>query len=188
MKFLAFMRRLFLAGTISLILIIALSVAECSMSIIFWNDIFGKWFLLFSGISPIMSLVFLFISTAYIRKNGQFAAYQQTRKFSATLFQVVGSDVSSPFRKFVGMFQSKKKLEETYSQIAQPEIASLLAEGSGSINRTRFLWVLLRTIIYCYGIISAVGVLPGLNVENSLSDSSLSQADEIKKYKELLDM
>lgn len=81
LKFLSTVRRIFLAGTISLILIFVLSLLKVSVPTINAPVAFSTAFTSFAFVSPVLGLVFWLISTIYIRKKGQFAEYQQTLPF-----------------------------------------------------------------------------------------------------------
>ncbi len=159
LKFLAFTRRLFLAGTISLIIIFILYTIGYYDLNPYGIEEFGTIFICFALVSPILGLLFWLISTAYVRKNGQFAMIHQSRSFMASMMQALGQDISSPFRKFAGLFYSKKKLAEDYSQAMDPGVAGMLAEGGKAIGRSKSRWVLIRAAIYAWGIISAVKYL-----------------------------
>lgn len=159
LKFFAFARRLFLAGIISLVIIFFLSAIGYYDLNPYGIEEFGAIYMCFALISPVLGLIFWLISTAYIRKHGQFAAIHQSRSFGESLLEALKQDITSPFRKFAGLFYSKKKLADSYSQVMDPGVAGMLAEGGKTISRSKFLWVLIRSIVYLWGIISAVKYL-----------------------------
>lgn len=155
LKFLSTCRRIFLAGTISLILIIVLSSLKIAVPVLNVPAVFGTYYTYFALISPILGLIFWLISTIYIRKNGQSAAYQSQLPFVSTMIQMLKSDITSPFRLIGEQFASKKKLTEYYSQVVDTEIAKMLAAGSKALNREKLLRMIIRFVIYIVGVIAA---------------------------------
>ena len=158
-NFLSVARRIFLAGTISLIVILVLIIVGYNGISYQYSNVVGKYYSLFSAISPIAGLLFWLISAVYIRKKGQSAAFQQTQKFTKTMGAMFIRDITSPFRLIGEQFRSKRKLTEYYSQIASNEIASMLAAGSKAINREKLFWMVIRFAIYTLGILSSANVL-----------------------------
>lgn len=159
LKFLSTIRRILLAGTISLILIFVLSLLNVSVPTLNAPVIFSTVYTSFALISPILGLIFWFVSTIYIRKYGQSAAYQQTLPFISTMLKMLVSDITSPFRLIGEQFASKKKLTEYYSQVTDENIAKMLAAGSKALNREKLLRTIIRFIIYGAGIIESVNHL-----------------------------
>jgi hypothetical protein len=163
LKILATLRRLFLAGTISLIIIFVLFVKEYSFELKFpYSDIFAAFYLYFALFSPILAILFWLISSIYIRKKGQSAAYQSQRKFIGTMGTVFISDITSPFRIIIEQFTSKKKLRDYYGQVVDDGIAGMLAEGSKSINRGKLLRMLIRFCVYAVGIMTSSSLIAKL--------------------------
>lgn len=156
LKLLATLRRIFLAGTVSLVIIFVLFVKEYSPGLEFpYSDVFGSYYLLFAFFSPVLAIIFWLISSAYIRKKGQSAFYQSQKKFISTMGTVFISDITSPFRVIIQQFTSKKKLREYYEQVADDGIAGMLADGSKSLSRGKLLRLLIRFAIYAAGIMTA---------------------------------
>ena len=156
LKFLSVSRRILLAGIISLVLILLFSFLHVPVPALNVPALFGTYYTYFALISPILGLIFWLISTFYIRKNGQSAAYQQQLPFGNTMMQILKSDLSSPFRLIADQFTSKKKLIDYYGQIADTEVAKMLAAGSKALNREKLLRTIIRFAIYIIGVISAV--------------------------------
>ncbi len=105
-RFLTVTRRVFLGGTLSLIVIFILYAIGNNGWQFNYSDTVGRLYLAFAVVSPILGVVFWLISSAYIRKRGQAADYQQTLKFSTTMFKMLKSDLSSPFRLIAAQFVS----------------------------------------------------------------------------------
>ena len=156
LKFLSTVRRILLAGTISLILIFVFSLLRVSVPTINAPVAFSTAYTSFAFVSPVLGLIFWLISTIYIRKKGQSSAYQQTQPFFSTMIKMLISDITSPFRLIGEQFASKKKLTEYYSQMVDVEIAKMLAAGSKALNREKLLRTIIRFIIYIAGIIESV--------------------------------
>lgn len=77
--------------------------------------------------------------------------------------QVFLSDISSPFRLIKDQFVTKKKLVDYYSQIAEAQIAGMLADGSRAMNRLKLLRIIIRFAIYIIGSMVAVSVLKSVH-------------------------
>lgn len=167
-KFLSIVRRIFLAGTVSLIVILFLKLIGYTGISYPYSNFVGKYYFLFAAISPVAGLLFWLISAFYIRKNGQAAAFQQQLKFTKTMGQMLVSDISSPFRLIGEQFTSTRKLTDYYSQIASAEIALMLAKGSKAINREKLLWMTIRFAIYVLGVLSSVNILSTHSVSSLL--------------------
>ena len=104
-RFLAVARRLFLGGVVSLLLsIFVLGIRGKTMldGAMAHNSIAG-FFSIFFLVAPIIYLILVLISTAYIRKHGQFAAVHQQQSPVTSFFRCLGSDLASPF-KCIGNF------------------------------------------------------------------------------------
>jgi len=149
-KFLALSRRLFLMGTISLVIIVILVCLKYKGLVFKGSEMIGSYYALFAIASPVIWLLLWIVSAAYIRKFGQSAAYQQTIKFSKTLGIIIKDDITAPFRLIIEQFASRKKLIKYYSQVVQDEIAGPLADGSKAIN---FLKLQRMIIVYAFCII-----------------------------------
>lgn len=104
-RFLAVTRRLFLGGTVALLLAIFLfNVGLSSLIQYALNpDSIKSAFSIFFLLSPILFILFTLISVTYIRKNGQFAAVHQEQAWIVTFFRCLGSDLISPFKN-IGRF------------------------------------------------------------------------------------
>ena len=159
LKILSILRRILLAGVCSLIIIIILFVSGFKGLSFVNADVIGSIYLCFALASPIIGLFVWIISTLYIRKWGQSAAYQQTLSFRSTMIGMLTSDILSPFKLIKEQFSTKKQLVDYYSQITQLEIADMLAEGSKAINRLKLVRMFIRFFIYGIGIVTSVYVL-----------------------------
>lgn len=99
-RVLAVIRRLFLGGTISLLLSLFLfgiswkTMYELAIS----HNSFAGYFSIFFIVAPVVYLIFVLISVAYIRKHGQFAAVHQSQSKATSFFRCIGSDLASPFK------------------------------------------------------------------------------------------
>lgn len=105
-RFLAVVRRLFLAGTISLLLAIFLFGVKFS-DMIAWAKAVSdmkSYFSIFFLASPILFLLFTIISVIYIRHHGQFAAVHQAQSPVTSFFRCLGHDLVSPFKNIKGFF------------------------------------------------------------------------------------
>ncbi len=158
-RFVAVVRRIFLAGTISLVLIIVLRLMNHPGKRFYGSDILGNYYLMFAIASPILGFIFSLISVVHIRRSGYSSSYQQTIPFFGTVGEMIKSDITSPFRLFVDQFASKKKMVEYYSNAMSTDMAKMLADGSKAISRLRFYYMIVRFIIYFFGIMAAVNVL-----------------------------
>ncbi len=114
-RFLAITRRLFLGCTVSLLIaLFVLKVGfnfmlDCALAHSGFIGFFSIIFLL----SPIAYLVVTVISVAYIRSNGQFAAFHGTQAPIVSFFICLGHDLISPFKCLIGFLRalfSKKAL------------------------------------------------------------------------------
>ena len=114
-RFLAIIRRFFLGCTVSLLIaLFALKVdfnymLDCAIAHSGFIGFFSIVFLL----SPIAYLFVTVISVAYIRSNGQFAAFHSTQAPVVSFFRCLGHDLISPFKcliGFLGALFSKKAL------------------------------------------------------------------------------
>ena len=107
-RFLAVLRRLFLAGTISLMLSLFLFGVKFQDMLTFvkvHNSAQGVFSIFFLA-SPIMFLLFTIISVIYIRHNGQFATVHQQQSPVTSFFKCFGHDLVSPFKNIVGFFSA----------------------------------------------------------------------------------
>lgn len=153
-SFLARMRRAFLAGTVSLfILAVFNAFGLCEFSYIdslltglrVANETASGlrvFYCLFFTLSPIIYFILLLISTAYIRKYGQSAVYQQGIPFVVTAVKCLGSDLTSPFRTTINVFAK-------YPAYYPDE----LKRGSRAISFLRLFWMIIWLIICVYGIL-----------------------------------
>ena len=105
-RFLAVVRRLFLAGTISLLLTLFLFGVKFQ-DMLSWamahNNAQG-YFSIFFLASPILFILFTIISVIYIRHHGQFAAVHQQQSPVTSFFRCLGHDLVSPFKNIGGFF------------------------------------------------------------------------------------
>lgn len=111
-RILAVVRRVFLGGTVSLLLLIFLFQAGLP-------DMFHQaaklgsaqgMFSIFFLSSPIMYLLLVFFSVAYIRKRGQFAAAHQNQPVLVTFLRCCGHDIIAPLknvRNFISALRNK---------------------------------------------------------------------------------
>ena len=107
-RFLAVVRRLFLAGTISLLLSLFLFGVKFS-DMMAWATAHNSaqgFFSIFFLVSPILFLVLTIISVIYIRHHGQFAAFHQTQSPVTSFFRCLGHDLVSPFKNIKGFFSA----------------------------------------------------------------------------------
>lgn len=159
-SFLARFRRLFYGGTIALIVTMVVSILTHGKSYFdLWSDglkvnSFDSGFELFLALTPIIYLLLVAISTAFIRRKGQFAAYQQSKPFISTFFQCVGSDIASPFKCIAGFFAA---IFKRYPSFYPAE----MAKKSKFVSIGRFIWMLI-IIVFCI-----IGMMR-LNVFSSL--------------------
>ncbi len=105
-RFLAILRRLFLGGTISLLVVMIAFGKKFPelFDLAKAHEGVPGYFSIFILGSPILFLLFTVFSVIYIRHSGQFAAYQQQKAWMATFFQCLGSDLSSPFKNIRNFF------------------------------------------------------------------------------------
>ena len=105
-RVLAVLRRILLAGTVSLVFsFIVLGVSGKRMIDLAnsHNNIAGIFSLFFLS-APLVYLIMTLLSAIYIRKFGQFAAVHQTQSPVTTFFRCVGSDLVSPFKCIKNFF------------------------------------------------------------------------------------
>lgn len=97
-RFLTVIRRIALAGVVSLIL---LCIAGTTII-----DLFNKHSIaaIFFLVSPLAYLIFVLVSVAYVRKYGQFAETHREHSPVHTVFRCIGSDIASPFKCIGGFF------------------------------------------------------------------------------------
>lgn len=147
LRFLAITRRAMLIGILSLIIsIFAMHVDISDIIGVAWpiNGLYSA-ILFFFLISPVLYILFLVISTAYIRKHGQSAAIQSEKPFVITMLACLGSDLTSPYRAvknlIVSLFSKRPDLypEEYW-------------EGSKRIYLIRFLEMLLFFALCFFGV------------------------------------
>ncbi len=98
LKCLSFVRRTFLGGILSLIVIVALKLTKFQGITYPFSDIVGRVFIYFCLASIVLGFVLWIVSAIVIRKRGQFAAVHQRHSFFYTLFKMFGHDISYPFR------------------------------------------------------------------------------------------
>ncbi|SCY57749.1 hypothetical protein SAMN02910371_02849 [Butyrivibrio sp. INlla14] len=87
-RFLAVIRRLFLAGLVSLCLILLLlrvSFSSLIADAITHSNV-REWYSVFFLAAPILYLVVLIISVSYVRKHGQFAAVHASKPYFSSVF------------------------------------------------------------------------------------------------------
>ena len=112
-RVLAVLRRLFLGGTVSLLLCLFILGIDANAMFALakqHNNLAGMFSIFFLA-APIAYVVFTLVSVVYIRKNGQFATVHQSQPWITTLFRCIGSDLASPFKctlNFFGALFSKK--------------------------------------------------------------------------------
>ena len=149
--FLARSRRLFYAGTLSLVVTLVVGfMAQRNGDLDLWAEGlslngFESYFCLFLVASPIIYFLLVLISSAYIRKKGQFAASHQSKPFVGTFLSCVWSDVLSPFRCIGGLCTAVAgKYPEMYPQemIAKSKFVSI----------RRFVWMILILVFCIYGL------------------------------------
>ena len=105
-RFLAVIRRLFLAITFSLILSLVLFRVKFS-DMLSWaiaHDSVRGFFSIVFLISPILFLVLSIVSVIYIRHHGQFAYVHQTQSPVTSFFRCLGHDLVSPFKNIKNFF------------------------------------------------------------------------------------
>lgn len=105
-RFLAIVRRIFWGGTISLILLVFLfgvGVPDMFQKAMNPSNVQGI-FCIFFLVAPILFLLFTFISVAYIRKHGQFAAVHQEQSPVTSFFRCWGHDIIAPFKNIGNFF------------------------------------------------------------------------------------
>lgn len=105
--FLAQIRRIFLAGCVTLAIAVFMDI---SPSILLNSTVaghgFSRYFSIYILISPILFVLFTVVSTIYIRRCGQFAEVHKKRPFIVSLLQSVGHDLISPFKNIGGMLKA----------------------------------------------------------------------------------
>lgn len=100
LRIFAVSRRAMLIGVISLLVsIFAMHVEFADIISVAWpvNGLYSA-ILLFFLVSPLLYILLLVCSTAYIRKHGQSAAYQREKLFIVSCISCMISDITSPFR------------------------------------------------------------------------------------------
>ena len=105
-RFLAVVRRLFLAITISLILSLVLFKVKFS-DMLSWaiaHDTVRGFISILFLISPILFLILSIVSVIYIRHHGQFASVHQTKSPVTSFFRCLGHDLVSPFKNIKDFF------------------------------------------------------------------------------------
>ena len=101
-RLLAVIRRVLMAGTVSLI--IGIFIAEKNpntiLQIVLTRDSYSvlNIFCIYLVVAPILYVVFNIISCAYIRHNGQFAEVHKSEPFIVNVFRAIWSDLTSPLR------------------------------------------------------------------------------------------
>lgn len=107
-RFLAIIRRIFWAGTISLILILTLLDVNINqiMAFAIEHNSAQDYFSIFFLLSPPLFFLLTVISSAYIRHNGQFAAFHQTQSPVTTFFRCWGHDIIAPFKNIGNFFRA----------------------------------------------------------------------------------
>lgn len=114
-RFLAVIRRLFLGGTVSLLLCLFLFKIDFSRMIELakaHNSTPG-YFSIFFLASPVLFLLFTILSVVYIRHHGQFAAFHQEQSPVTSFFRCLGHDIISPFKNiynFLGAVFNKNAM------------------------------------------------------------------------------
>ena len=147
-RVLAVLRRLFGGGLIAFAVAMALKVF--SFNNVYWISVkepnFTSIFSFFLLCAPVLYILFLIVSYAYIRKRGQFAAYQQTTSFGTTFMKCVGSDLASPFKCFWGFISGTVfgKFPEVYPDD--------LKKKSRRISCRRFIWMILVIAFLAFGL------------------------------------
>ena len=125
-------RRIFLAGLASLIVLLFIANRDMNELIQAAKELTSlrNGFSLYFVVSPIVYLIMVIVSVIYIRKNGQFAAFQQTQAWITSFIRCIGSDLLSPFKLQVNFLTTRGKKT---------------ASGSKSVFTRRFLlsWVLI---------------------------------------------
>ena len=157
-KFLPAARRVFLCGTISLIILIILRFTQYQGLRFRGSDQIGKWFMYFTFASPVLWIIFWLTSTAYMRKQGRFAASHQQKPFISSMGKNLVSDLTFPFRMIGRQFHSRKKQIDYYSNVVPEEIAVMIADGSIAINRLKLIRAIYVLLICAFGILCAVPV------------------------------
>lgn len=145
---LAVLRRLFGGGTITFILALLVSGKSFGDLISLATEFNGfiSVFSIFLLLSPVLYIIFLFISAAYIRKNGYTADCEKARPLIATVFTVLKSDLSSPFRCVWSFL--KEGLFGKYPDI-YPEDLKKKARRTVIL---RFLWMIFVILFLLYGL------------------------------------
>ncbi len=141
-RFLAIIRRIFLGGVVSLLCCIFLlgiernSLVGKAMS----PNNFAGVFSLFFVLSPLLYLLFVIISVAYIRKYGQFAVSHQAQSPIVSFFRCIGHDLVSPFVNLKNFFYALFKKNEVIGCgviirrfIGMVVLALLFIAGMGSL-------------------------------------------------------
>lgn len=110
-RFLAIIRRLFLGGIVSLIVCLSIGIGLKKMFDLCIN-FFGirSVYSIFFMSSPILFLLFTFLSATYVRKYGQFAEIHGEQPYITTVFRCLGHDLISPFKniiQFIGALFNK---------------------------------------------------------------------------------
>lgn len=105
-RFLAVVRRLFWAGTVSLILALTLFGIkfETMWQLALAHNSAKSWFCIFFLASPILFLLLTIISVIYIRHHGQFAAAHQSHSPVTSFFRCWSHDIVSPFKNIKNFF------------------------------------------------------------------------------------
>ena len=142
-RFLAIMRRFFLAGFVALLIcVIFLHRGISSLwSLIQSANLFAGIFSGFILFSPLVYILFLVLSCIYIRKHGQFAAVHSSQPFIVTVGKAFCSDLASPFKNIATTFSLFVK--------KQPDYLSDDAIRKSKSVRIRRLVIMLVLFIFC---------------------------------------
>lgn len=137
--FLARSRRLFLAGFISLIIIIALGENFAA------GNSIQTFYYFYFGLSPIIYLVLTLLSALLIRHFGQFAAVHKQHNYFHTFFRAIGSDLVSPFKNLKGFITA---LVGKYPEVMPDD----MIKKSKGVSIRRFIWTIFVLALCAVGI------------------------------------
>lgn len=149
-SFLARIRRLFYGGTVALVITMIVSYFTEGMNYFdLWKNgfnlaDFSNIFCLFLAITPLAYILFLILSSAFIRIWGQSAIYQQQKPFIYTFFLCVLSDIKSPFKCISGFVVALTNNFPSFYPAG-------LRWKSRIISTWRFIWMILIISFCVYG-------------------------------------
>jgi hypothetical protein len=140
-RILAVIRRIFLAGIVSLIVsifIIGRDIESVIQTALALNSI-QSFFCLFFSASLVLYFLFVVFSVIFIRHHGQFAVAHKEQAWFVSFFRCIGSDLVSPFKNIGHFFTTRGNRTDVDSK---------------NIFTRRFVFMLVLLLIFVIGILS----------------------------------